>query len=87
MRDKIQTMKLLKNKLGICRLNCEDIIPEWVNKSDFYSVTKTMDELSIVVSQNCISGGVKCERNWRMFKVLGPLDFSLIGILSYNSYL
>jgi hypothetical protein len=25
---------------------------------------------------------VKCERGWRCFKVEGPLDFSLVGILA-----
>jgi hypothetical protein len=25
---------------------------------------------------------VKCESGWRILKVLGPLDFSLIGIIS-----
>ena len=30
---------------------------------------------------------IKCESDWRIFKIQGPLDFSLIGILSKISIL
>ena len=82
MPEKILTMKLLKEKYGVCRLDKTELIPEWVKESDFFSITKTLDELSIVCSQNNIPIGVKCEKNWRILKVAGPLDFSLVGILS-----
>jgi len=49
---------------------------------NFLSITKTDDELSIVCEEENIPVSVKCERNWCILKVLGPLDFSLIGILS-----
>ncbi len=82
MTNKILTMKLLKEKFGVCRLTKNELIPEWAINSDFYSITKTLDELSIVCSQDSIPPDVKCEKDWRILKVEGPLDFSLIGILS-----
>ena len=82
MSEKILTMKLLKEKYGVCRLSKDELIPEWVKGSDFYSITKTYDELSIVCSEDCIPSNIKCENDWRILKVEGPLDFSLIGILS-----
>ncbi|MBE6072065.1 MAG: ACT domain-containing protein [Clostridium butyricum] len=82
MSEKILTMKLLKENFGVCRLNKDDSIPNWVKNSDFYSITKTCDELSIVCSQNSIPAHVKCESDWKALKIEGPLDFSLIGILS-----
>jgi uncharacterized protein len=82
MSEKILTMKLLKERFGVCRLNKNELIPEWAKNSDFYSITKTVDELSIVCSQNSIPSDVKCENDWRILKVEGPLDFSLVGILS-----
>lgn len=82
MSGKILTMKLLKEKFGVCRLSKDELVPEWVKGSDFYSITKTYDELSIVCSEGCIPSDIKCENDWRVLKVEGPLDFSLIGILS-----
>jgi len=82
MSEKILTMKLLKETFGVCRLNKDELIPEWAKSSVFYSVTKTADELSIVCPQNNIPRDVKCENDWRILKVEGPLDFSLIGIIA-----
>jgi uncharacterized protein len=82
MSEKILTMKLLKERFGVCRLNKKSEIPEWVQNGDFYSITKTMDELSIVCLQDNIPDNVKCEKDWRVLKVEGPLEFSLIGVLS-----
>lgn len=82
MIEKILTMKLFKEKYGICRLNKDEGIPQWAKNSDFYSITKTLDELSIVCCQDSIPMGIRHESDWRMLKIEGPLDFSLIGILS-----
>lgn len=82
MVDKILTMKLLKEKYGVCRLNKTELIPEWALNSDFFSITKTLDELSIVCFEDNIPNDIKCEKDWRALKIEGPLDFSLIGILA-----
>jgi len=76
------TIRLLEGKYGICRLERNALIPEWVNKSDFLSITRTLDELSVVCSEECIPDSIKCEKGRRILKIEGPLDFSLIGILS-----
>jgi len=59
MSEKILTMKLLNEKFGVCRLNKNELIPEWVKNSNFYSITKTSDELSIVCSQDSIPSNIK----------------------------
>lgn len=82
MVEKILTMKLLKEKYGVCRLYKDETIPLWAQNSNFFSITKTNDELSIVCAENDIPSDIKCEKDWRILKVEGPLDFSLIGILS-----
>jgi uncharacterized protein len=82
MSNKILTMKLLKESLAVCRLNKNDTIPTFATKGEFFSITKTEDELSIVCSCEVVPEGVKCEKDWRALKIEGPLDFSLIGILS-----
>ncbi|MBY2478332.1 ACT domain-containing protein [Clostridioides difficile] len=75
-------LKLFAEEYAVCRLNNDSKIPTWIDTKNFYSITKTEDELSIVCSNNNIPSDVKSEKEWRILKILGPLDFSLIGILS-----
>ena len=82
MSEKILTMKLLKEEYGVCRLDNAEEIPEWAKNSDFFSITKTGEELSIVCAEESIPSGIKCERHWKILKIQGPLDFSLVGILA-----
>lgn len=82
MSEKLLTLKLLSEKFGVCRLDKNTLIPDWAKNSDFFSITKTSDELSIVCIQDNIPDNIKCEKDWRILKVEGPLDFALIGILS-----
>ena len=46
------------------------------------SLTRTADELSIVCPQAHLPAGVRAEHGFRAFKVMGPLDFALTGVLS-----
>ncbi len=88
------TMKLLKEKYSVFRFDKNDAIPAWATNGAFFSITKTEDELSIVCSQENLAhniqyefGNIQCEKDWRILKVEGPLDFSLIGILASISNL
>jgi len=72
---------ILKKKLAICQLSLKDSIPDPSKLGDFWSITKTNDEISIIVSENLIPlGNCKTEKGWRAIKVIGPLYFSLTGI-------
>lgn len=75
-------IKVLKDRYAICRLESEDMVPLWVDTKNFISITRTEDELSIVCIDKNIPNEIKSEKGWRVLKVEGPLDFSLIGILS-----
>jgi len=88
------TMKLLTEKYSVCRLDKNNLIPSWATNGQFFSITKTEDELSIVCSQENLPHNmqyelinIQCEKDWRILKVEGPLDFSLVGILSSISSL
>lgn len=82
MLEKKLVMKALNGAYAVCRLDSIESIPDWVKDRGFYSITRTFEELSIVCSQESIPNDVKCENDWRILKVEGPLDFALIGILS-----
>ena len=74
---------ILKDTYSIYRLNIGDDIPAWIRDSDFYSVTKTQDELSIVCKHSdSIIEDYKINTDWRIIKIQGPLDFSLVGIIA-----
>jgi len=64
----------------VCRLDANAKLPDWLS-GEFISVTRTSEELSIVCEQLDIAD-IAAEKDWRAFKVLGPLDFSEIGILA-----
>lgn len=77
MKLKIQ---VLKGEFSVCRLkntqNVRIVKP-------FLSLTVTDEEISLVCpSETAPLDCLEQEKNWRCMKILGPLDFSLIGILA-----
>ncbi len=76
------TLSLMPASYAICRLAPDAKIPDWANQGEFYSISKTSDELSIVVDQRYAPTGIKKAENWKGFKIEGPLDFSITGILA-----
>ena len=61
------TLTLQPAMLGICRLESPEEIPSWVNDSEFFSITKTKEELSIVCPEQNIPDGTRSEKGWRAF--------------------
>jgi uncharacterized protein len=75
-------LRLLQGEFAVCRLSPQSPIPAWaMGEKGFVSVTRTADELSIVRAEGLAPKDAKCERNWRVFKIEGPFDFTLTGIL------
>lgn len=80
-------LKVLDNKLKVVKLKISDKIPEIVFNQEFYSITKTDEEVSIVLNENIDIQSDVIEYNWKAIKIVGMLDFALIGILSKISTL
>ncbi len=74
-------LTILSDRLAIAKLSAEANIPVWAEGRGFCSITRTADELSIVVPQERVPSDVQCERDFRCLKVEGPLDFDLTGVL------
>lgn len=72
----------LLGSFGICTFQPDAALPGWLPEGAFYSVTRTTEELSVVSPTSAIPETVACERDWRCFRVQGPLDFSLTGVLA-----
>jgi len=74
---------VLNKQYAIYKFRQVSDIPGWLSASDFYSITRTKDEVSVVAFQNdSVSHDIICNNRWRIFKIVGPLDFSLIGIIA-----
>jgi uncharacterized protein len=74
---------VLGKEYSIYKFSNQTVLPSWIYTSDFYSITGTKDELSVVAAQNDnITDNIKCNKNWRILKICGPLDFSLVGIVA-----
>lgn len=79
--EKLQ-LDILEDRYRIHRFPPDHAIPEQIYTSPFYSISKTEDELSIVCSSSIALNSPDSESGWSCIKVLGPLDFSLTGILA-----
>lgn len=49
---------------------------------EFFSVTRTAGELSVVCEETRVPDNVKAERNFVALKLEGPFPFSMTGVLA-----
>jgi len=75
---------ILEGSYAVCRLPKDAPVPAALLAADggFVSITRTADELSIVCPEALAPVDAKVNRGWRGFKVEGPLDFAMTGVLS-----
>jgi uncharacterized protein len=70
-------------KYSIYKFRKDAVLPEWVYATEFCSLTRTEEELSVVTVQtDHVSDWVECSKDWRILKIEGPLDFSLTGVIA-----
>jgi hypothetical protein len=70
-------LRVLAGRYSICQLAADADVP-----AAFFSVTRTSAELSVVCAEAQAPAGARCEAGWRMLQVVGPLEFSLTGVLA-----
>ena len=75
------TLALLAGAYAVCRLSADAAVPAWAT-GEFVNVTRAAGELSVVCREDAVPDGVRCERDWRCLRVVGTLDFSLVGVLA-----
>jgi len=74
-------LSVLPQKYAVCRLDPNGHIPHWaLLGDDFISLTRTLNELSIICLQENVPQEIKAEREWRCAKVVGSFDFSSAGV-------
>jgi uncharacterized protein len=77
-------LELWAPRLAICRLGSEAAVPAWVAEAASWllSITRTPDEVSVVIAEDVVPPGVRMEGGWRALSVAGPLPFSMTGVLA-----
>jgi hypothetical protein len=76
-------LEAVEIRLAVCRFDAGSDVPPWVDQSrEFTSVTRTMDELSVVCAHDLVPAGVPTEGPWRAFRVKGPIVMTLIGVVA-----
>jgi len=75
-------LTLLDDSYQVIKLKPDDIAPAELNNQEFYSITKTKEEVSIVASCKLNIQCSSIEKPWKIIKIDGILNFNLIGILA-----
>jgi len=76
-------LEWIPGRFAVCRLDPGAAIPAWaVEGGPLVSITRTEDELSIVAPEEAVPSEVQAERGWDAIRVVGKLDFSMVGVLA-----
>jgi hypothetical protein len=73
--------RLVPGPYAIVRLIPDATIPAWAAQGDFTSITRTVDELSIVCPAANLPPEVDSPHRWIALKLEGPFPFSQTGVL------
>lgn len=77
----LPTLKILPESLAIVK--CARMEDALAVNGAFFSLTRTSQEISLVCEVSAVpANAVEVSRPWRCIAVVGPLDFSLTGILA-----
>ena len=60
-------------------------VPAWGLAGEFFCVTRTQDELSIVCAENLVpqqGEGAVVENGWVALRIEGPFPFAMTGVLA-----
>jgi uncharacterized protein len=72
----------MPGEYAIVRLGPVEPVPAWIECGVFCSVTRTPEELSLLVETAAVPHGLEMETGWRGLKLEGPFPFDAVGILA-----
>jgi hypothetical protein len=77
-----RSLSLFEEEYAVCRLDKSAPIPAWAIRGEFFSVSRTPDELSIVCEQEAVPPETDHDGGWRCFKIESPFEFDLAAMIS-----
>ena len=81
MRPPSLKLSLQPGRYAIAQLPAHSALPAWWPSTGMRHAGWTDEELSLVCEEAHVPDDMRCQRGWRMFKLQGPFDFALTGIL------
>jgi hypothetical protein len=76
------TIVIYNKMYAICRLEPSAPVPAWAGGGRFLSITRTVNELSIICEEVMVPDDVHGERNRRLMRLEGTMPFTLPGVLA-----
>jgi len=77
------TLSVLPERLAVAQVPPGEGLPSWLDWTDpLVGATRTGEDLSILCREDRVPDHVRAQKGWRAFKVEGPLDVSLFGVLA-----
>jgi uncharacterized protein len=77
-------LSLLDGRYAIVQLDRNAPLPPWASAGEFFTVTRTSDELSVVCLESNVPDSeleLRVARDWACLKLQGPFEFALTGVL------
>ena len=75
-------LSILDETYIIHKLDKSTNLPEELIECEFYSLSNSQEELSLVCPEQMLIQSENSSPNWKCLKVAGPLDLNLTGILA-----
>jgi hypothetical protein len=81
--EKRQLLKFhqLPGEYAVIRQDSDSPVPAWATNGDFLSITRTLNELSIVCPADHVPKELATGLRWICLKLEGPFPFSQTGVL------
>ena len=77
-------LQIFESEFSVCQLKPDDPIPDWVDlqSQSFFSISRTDEELSIILPSRSVPDDTKAQREFTCFRVVGDLAFDVIGVIA-----
>src|SRR5579864_3986420 len=75
-------LTVLPGSFALVHLAADAPFPRWAVQGEFFSVTRTNDEVSVVCAADQVPNDVAAEAGWRLLKAKGPFALSEVGVLA-----
>lgn len=75
------TLSLLNGEYAVCRLSPGEPLPHWATEGEFWTVSRTAEELSVLCAAEQVPDAVQRQAGWAALKLQGPFPFDVTGIL------
>jgi 8-oxo-dGTP pyrophosphatase MutT (NUDIX family) len=77
-----RTLRVMDERLALVRLEPRAELPAWATGSAFLSMTRTANELSLVVIEGVLPSEVSAARGYRALCLEGPIPLDEAGVLA-----